>query len=208
VACLTFGLAVFFVAELFRVAILVAAGLGIVPVGFAVFAHLSVLLPALLVLARMFLYSKDATPRLSNTLVYTGGSIGLMFAVFAFNYAFPGIIFFRQGFEWKVRRSVEYTELQTWSEKMLISTNDTDRETNIGLKLEEIPRSLRAIRKTSKPRATVVLLSDEDRRLFIIVKWREAFLEFGLHLTRADNTDVDRDPKFRKLAPGIYSFYE
>jgi hypothetical protein len=205
---LVFGLAVFLLAELFRVTILLAAGLGIIPVGLAVFAHLSVLLPALLVFARMFLRSKHVTLRLNNAFANIGGTAVLMVVVLAFNSAFPGIIFFRHGFEWKVRRSVEYAELQTWAENMLTSTNDIDRETNIRLKLEEMPRSLRAIRKTSNPGGTVVLLSDEDRKLFIVVKWREAFLEFGLHLTRTGNTDVDRDPRFRKLAPGIYTFYE
>jgi hypothetical protein len=119
-----------------------------------------------------------------------------------------GADLFGHGFEAAVRKELSTGALRSWAESKLGSTDGLQDEQNVRLKQAEIPSALRQLRKWSEPSAVLVFGSKEKRWVFLRVKWREAFVEWGIMFTDRFDEQFDRESRYRKLQPGVYTFYE
>lgn len=200
----------FVIVEVLRIGLFVASGWGLLPLGFATaFSTASVLLSptafGFVAAWRRWVAVEKARDLLLLAIV--AGS--LVFGAFVLNSTvLRGVHFFRRGFDACVRSQLSSGALLAWAEAKLQTTEGLQDEQNIRLKQEEIPLALRQLRKWSEPTAVLVFASKEKRWVFLRVKWREAFLEWGVMFTDKTDGQFDREAQLRKLEAGAYAFYE
>jgi len=193
-----------------RIGLFAASGWGLLPLGFvALFSLASLgLAPgalAMVAIRRRWVMVEKTTQVVALAVIGAGVAAVTFFLN---SRTLPGFELFMLGFEAKMQRTLSTSGLLTWADAKLRDTMGLQREQSIRLKEDEIPSALLEFRKSSKPTAQLVFGSEEKRWVFLIVKWREAFGEWGVVFTCRRDAGFEGASRFRKLQPGVYAFYE
>jgi hypothetical protein len=183
------------------------AGLDKIPIRFCVIAAVfSPLVAAALNFGLCNAFLSDKLPHAKRLML---GSTTL-FAVLAsiiVGKVMPGLDFFRFGFEKRVKAIASQGKLQPWLTEKLTESVSSEKEENVRLKSQDIPELIQSLRHSSKPTVRLVYGTKEKRWVYVMVNWREGFLEWGFILTNSNEEEFSRDPDFHMIARGVYGFY-